>query len=114
MLEGKDINVEVEVFDAPLDYKILLVCSWTDSMHVVVSTLLHVLRFPHQGRVVIVDQMAFFNSDSRTSNVPLILKTPISYENFGVGLLKDSTLMGTFPILPPDIPPSFVSSINII
>jgi hypothetical protein len=31
-----------------------------------------------------------------------------------VGLLKDSTLMGTFPIPPPDIPPPFVSSINMI
>jgi hypothetical protein len=31
-----------------------------------------------------------------------------------VGLLKDSNLMGTFPIPPPDIPPCFVSSINMI
>jgi hypothetical protein len=31
-----------------------------------------------------------------------------------VGLLKDSTLMGTFPIPPPDIPPPFVASINMI
>jgi hypothetical protein len=31
-----------------------------------------------------------------------------------VGLLKDSSLMGTFPIPPPDIPPLFVASINMI
>jgi hypothetical protein len=31
-----------------------------------------------------------------------------------VGLLKDSTLMGTFPIPPPDIPPTFVASIDMI
>jgi len=31
-----------------------------------------------------------------------------------VGLLKDSTLMGIFPIPPPDIPPPFVTSINMI
>jgi hypothetical protein len=31
-----------------------------------------------------------------------------------VGILKDSTLMGTFPIPPPDIPPPFVASINMI
>jgi hypothetical protein len=31
-----------------------------------------------------------------------------------VGLLKDSSLMGTFPIPPPDIPPPFVASINMI
>jgi hypothetical protein len=31
-----------------------------------------------------------------------------------VGLLKDSTLMGNFPIPPPDILPPFVASINMI
>jgi hypothetical protein len=31
-----------------------------------------------------------------------------------VGLLKDSTLMSTFPIPPPNIPPPFVASINMI
>jgi hypothetical protein len=41
-------------------------------------------------------------------------KTPPGYENIGVGLLKDSSLMGTFPIPPPDVPPSSVTSINMI
>jgi hypothetical protein len=31
-----------------------------------------------------------------------------------MGLLKDSTLMGTFPIPPPDVPPPLVASINMI
>jgi hypothetical protein len=31
-LEGKSVNVEVEVFDAPLDYNLLLGRSWIDSM----------------------------------------------------------------------------------
>jgi hypothetical protein len=113
-LEGKMVNVEVEVFDAPLDYNLLLGHSWIDSMCEIVSTLFCVLCFPHQGKVVTVDQLAFFNSNSRTSNVPFILKTPPGYKNVGVGLLKDSTLMGTFPIPPPDIPPSFFASINMI
>jgi hypothetical protein len=113
-LEGKAVNVEVEVFDAPLDYNLLLGCSWIDSMCAVVSTLFHVICFPHQGNVVIVDQLAFFNSDSRTSNAPFIVKTPPGYENGDVGLLKDSSLMGTFPIPPPDIPTPFFASINMI
>jgi hypothetical protein len=113
-LEGKSVNVEVEVFDAPLDYNLLLGRTWIDSMCVVVSTLFHVLCFPHQGKVVTVDQMAFFNSDSRTSNMPFISKTPPGYENVGVGLLKYSTLMGTFPIPQPDVTLPFVASINMI
>jgi hypothetical protein len=113
-LEGKMVQVEVEVFDAPLDYNILLGRSWIDSMHTVVSTLFCVVRFPHQGKVVIVDQLAFFNSDTRTGNVPFIAKTPPGYENVSVGLLKDSSLMGTFPIPPPDVPRPYVASINMI
>jgi hypothetical protein len=83
-------------------------------MHAVVSTLFHVVHFPHQGKFITVDQLAFFNSDTRTGNVPFIAKTPLGYENVGVGLLIDSSLMGTFPIPPPDVPRSSVASINMI
>jgi hypothetical protein len=113
-LEGKKVQFEVEVFDAPLDYNLLLGHSWINSMRAVVSTLFHVVRFPHQGKVVTVDQLAFFNSNTRTGNVSFIAKTPLGYENVGVGLLKDSSLMGTFPISPPDVPRLSVSSINMI
>jgi hypothetical protein len=113
-LEGKSLTVEVEVFDAPLNYNLLLGRSWIDVMSVVVSTLFHVICFPHQGKVVIVDQLTLFSSNSRTSNVPFIEKTPLDYENVSVGLLKDSSLMGTFPIPPPNVPPPLVTSINMI
>jgi hypothetical protein len=46
-LDGKSINVEVEVFDETLDYNILLGRSWIDSMRGVVSTIFHVVRFLH-------------------------------------------------------------------
>jgi hypothetical protein len=84
-------------------------------MRVVVSTLFRVVRFPHQGKVVMVDQLAFFNSDTRTGNMMFIAKTPLGYENVDVGLLKDSSLMGSFPIPPPpDVPNPSVASINMI
>jgi hypothetical protein len=113
-LEGKTVQVEVEVFNAPFDYNLLLGHSWIDSMHAVVSTLFCVVCFPHQGKVVTVDQLTFFNSDTRTGNMSFIAKTPMGYENVGVGLLKDSSLMGTFPIPLPDVPCPSVSSINMI
>jgi len=83
-------------------------------MRVVVSTLFRVVHFPHQGKVITVDQLVLFNLDTRTGNIPFIAKTPLGYENVGVGLLKDSSLMGTFPIPPPNVPHSFVASINMI
>jgi hypothetical protein len=114
VLEGKMVTFEVEVFDAPLDYNLILCHSWIDSIRTIVSTLFFVIHFPHQGKFVTVDQLTFFSSDSRTSNVPFIAKTPHGYENVGVGLLKDSSLMGTFLIPPPDGPPPFFASINMI
>jgi hypothetical protein len=113
-LEGKMVQVEVEVFDAPLDYNLLFGHSWIDSMRAVVSTLFRVVRFPHQGKVVTIDQLAFFNSDTCTGNVPFIAKTQPGYENVDVGLLKDSSLIYTFPIPPPDVPRSSIASINMI
>jgi hypothetical protein len=74
MLEGKMVQVEVEVFDAPLDYNLLLGHSWIDSMRAVVSTLFRVVHFPHQGKVITIDQLAFFNSDAHNGNVPFIAK----------------------------------------
>jgi hypothetical protein len=61
-----------------------------------------------------MEQLAFFNSDIHTNNIPFIAKTPPGYENVGVGLLKDSTLMGTVPIPSLDVPPPLVSLINMI
>jgi hypothetical protein len=108
------VQVKVEVFDAPLDYNLLLGRCWINSMCAVVSTLFCVVRFPHQGKVITVDQLSFFNYDTHTGNVPFIAKTPPLYENVGVGLLKDSSLMSTFPIPPPDVPCPSVASINMI
>jgi hypothetical protein len=109
MLERKVLNFKVEVFDAPLDYNLLLGCSLIDSMHAFVSTLFHVLHFPHQEKVINVHQPTLFNSDSCTRNIPYISKTPPAYDIFSVGVLKYSTLMGTFPIPPPNIPSLFVA-----
>jgi hypothetical protein len=65
--------------------------------------------------VVTVDQLAFFNANTHVGNMPLITKTLPGYENVGVGLLKDSSLMATFPIPPPlDLPRPFIASINMI
>jgi hypothetical protein len=83
-------------------------------MHVIVSMLFHVVCFPHQGKVFNIDQLTFFNSNTHTGNIPFIVKTPPGYENVGVGLLKDSSLMGTFPIPLPNVPHPSITSIKMI
>jgi hypothetical protein len=54
-LGGKTMEVDVEVVDAPLDYKLLLGCNWTYAMTAVVSSVFHTLCFPHVGKIVTID-----------------------------------------------------------
>ena len=56
---GEVINIEVEVTDANLDYNLLLGRNWVYEMDVVVSTLFHVICFPHEGKIVKVDQLDY-------------------------------------------------------
>lgn len=87
-LEGKTITIAVEVVDTQFDYKLLLVRSWNYTVSTMVSSIFHVLRFPHQGKMVTVDHLAFYAYDSHTiGSVPFIGKMLVSYENVGVGLI---------------------------
>ena len=60
------------------------------------SSLFHVLYFPHQGKIVTVDQLSFYASSSSDGNVPFVEHTSVPFENVGVGLLKDHALVGVF------------------
>jgi hypothetical protein len=74
-LGGKSISIEVEVVDAPLDYNLLLGRSWTYTMTIVISSVFQILCFPHEGRIVTIDQMDFNHSSSMVnqgSTVPWI------------------------------------------
>jgi len=99
-LQGNKISVKVEVIDAKLNYNILLSCSWTHAMLCVTSTLFRLLKFPHEGRILTVDQLSFFTSSSK-KNVPYVDKIP-TLESMGPRLFKDPTLMGIFPLPPPN------------
>jgi hypothetical protein len=63
------------------------------------------VQFPHQGKIVTINQLDFCTLDARipaTNNIPFLGDHPVTYESIGVGLLKDSSLMATFPTpLPP-------------
>jgi len=73
-LGGKSVCVEVEVVDAPLDYNLWLGWSWTYAMKVVVATIFRFLLFPHEGRIVTIDQLSFSRPDPTlgASMVPIV------------------------------------------
>jgi hypothetical protein len=69
------VEVEVEVVDAPLDYNILLGRNWTYAMTVIVSSVFCTLCFPHEGKIVTIDQLSFVHPSPNASvgpSVPVI------------------------------------------
>jgi hypothetical protein len=58
-LGGKTVSVDVEVVDAPLDYNLLLGRSWFYAMTVVASSVFRCVQFPHQGKIVTIDQLDY-------------------------------------------------------
>jgi hypothetical protein len=115
-LGGKTITVDIEVVDAPLDYNLLLGRRWFYRMTTVVSLVFRCVQFPHQGKIVTIDQLDFYTPDARipaANNIPFLGDHPVTYESVGVGLLKYSSLMGTFPTpLPPTA--HHIATVNMI
>jgi len=69
-------------------------------MTVVSSSVFQCVQFPHQGKIVTIDQLDFCTTDARapaTNNIPFLGDHKITYESVGVGLLKYYILMVTFP-----------------
>jgi hypothetical protein len=50
-----------------LDFTLLLGQDNVYSMKVIVSTLFHVISFPHDGRIVTINQLSFIGPDGITS-----------------------------------------------
>jgi hypothetical protein len=102
--------VEVEVVDAPLDYNLLLGRSWTYAMQAVVAIVFRVLLFPHEGRIVTIDQLSFSRPDPTlgASTVPMIDNPQAGVVNVGVGLCP--SLMGTLDYPPTHDDVKFISN----
>jgi hypothetical protein len=73
-LGGNIVHVDVIVVQGSLDFNMLLGRDYVYAMNVVVSTLFRVMHFPHNGRIVIIDQQA---SDNHHPNSVLVQATPL-------------------------------------
>jgi hypothetical protein len=51
----------------PFDFSLLLGQDYVYDMKALVSTLFHVISFPHDGRIVTIDQLSFIGPDWVTS-----------------------------------------------
>jgi hypothetical protein len=66
-LGGKTVFIDVMVVQDPLDFTLLLGWDYVYAMKAIVSTLFHVIYFPHDGRIVTIDQLSFIGPDWITS-----------------------------------------------
>ena len=83
-------------------------------MTAVISIIFRTLQFPHLGKIVTIDQLDFCLPDvdtPTTNNIPMLGQSPPPYQSIGVGMLKDSTLLGAFPSTPPS---TEVATVNMI
>ena len=71
-LTGRIVHVDIEVIDGPLDYNILLGHSYTYAMSVVASTIFHKMCFPHEGKIITIDQLTYYEFASLTSPESII------------------------------------------
>jgi hypothetical protein len=60
-LRWEDFLVDLLVVSGPLDFNMLLGHDYVYAMNVVVSTLFHVMHFPHNGSIVTIDQLSSDN-----------------------------------------------------
>jgi hypothetical protein len=68
-LGGNTVFIDVMVVQDPLDFSLLLGRDYVYAMKAIMSTLFRVIYFPHDGRIVTIDQLSFFgpNLTSMTS-----------------------------------------------
>jgi len=71
-LTGKTIHVNIEVIDAPLDYNILLGCTYTYDMLAIASAIFRKMCFPHEWKIVTTDQLNYYKETFMTSPKSII------------------------------------------
>ena len=76
-VEGKMVNLDVEVVNAPLDYNLLLGRSWSYAMTVFLSPVFRLIMFPHKGKIVKIDQLSYYSSDPASDSIQHIEKSTI-------------------------------------
>ena len=80
-----------------------------------VSSIVHCrMSFPHNGKIVTIDQLTYHEPKSQTSPESIISSVANkqvvdSLTSVSPSIYKDSSLLGTFPGLPP--PPVFDPSL---
>jgi hypothetical protein len=75
----------MEVIDTDIEYNLLHGSTWFYEMTAIVSSIFRVICFPHQGKIVTIDQLMFYTLDLGSivgSNVPFVSDIVRKMEHF--------------------------------
>jgi hypothetical protein len=118
-LGGKTILIDIELIDAPLDHNILFGRSYMCDMKVIASFVFRVMMFPHNGKIVTIDQLTHYEPNNSTNIDNILPLVHTSSDVFPVidivpGIFKDPSLLGTYHRVPPLLNPSISSQVCVV
>lgn len=73
MIADKALSIDHEIIDAPLDYNIILGCSYTYFMLIVAFLVHHNMFFPHNGKIITINQFMYLTPKPRLHLNPTFL-----------------------------------------
>jgi hypothetical protein len=116
-LGGKTVLIDIEVIEAQLEYNILLGRTYMYAMKVVASSIFRTIMFPHNGKIVTIDQVTHYepNPSASLDNILPLIHTNQDVRPFiemGPGMFKDPSLLGTYHGAPPLLPPHQVCGVS--
>ena len=131
-LAGKTVLIDIEVGNAQLDYNLLRGRIYMYTMRVIASTIFCLMMFPHEGKIMMVDQMNYHDLQglmtptnvlptintidpqgmTTHANVIPMVNTMVDnipaspLLNVGPGLFVDTAMMAPFPLVSPPLTPN--------
>jgi len=110
---GKTVHVDIKFINAPSDYNILLGHIYTYAMLVVTSVVFFKYCFPHDGKIITIDQLNYYKPTFVTSPKSIISsmsdKQPTTPSTSVSPRAYKDSLFGAFPSPPPILEPTSMS-----
>jgi hypothetical protein len=85
-LGGKTILIKIKFINSPLDYNIFFRRSYMYAMKVVASYVLRMMMFPHNGKIVTINQITHYEPNHST-----IIDNILSLSTLSRTLIQSST-----------------------
>jgi hypothetical protein len=89
------------------------------AMKVVASSVFHTMMFPHNGKIITIDQLTHYepNHSTNIDNIlPLVHVSSNDFPvaNIGPGLFQDPSMLDTYQGAPPFLNPSFSAQVCVV